>query len=817
MALTTAERSNITKLVVAMFNAAPGATYLAELTVAFEANGRSLTNLARDLSNTAAYKALNPAFQTAAEFAAALLTPLGLQANTTAVDFVVSRFNAGNGNNKGQIAFDVANALTLTTATEFAAAKAILNNKTTVAEYYSVTKAVAQTNVGSLQQVIASVTDTAASVTAANSAVDSGVGVSGGGTVVFTTGIDNLVGTTGNDTFIGDMGVNVTAADQVNGGGGTDTLRVFGTYDAAKLPTLTSIEVLDIVTAADAAITTAGITGLTTLKVSNAAALNAKTLTLAAGVSAELATPAATATAGAVTLAQAATATSSNVTLFGYQGGVATGARIDLTVTGAAVTTQTITTNTAANTVGNFTAPATATTLNIAAATAFAANTVTAGAVTKAVVTGAGAVTIAASDFAATVEVDASAATGAVAYTAEAGGSVLTFKGGTAADSVTFAAGTLTSADKLTGGDGADKIVVNALGAAAEIAGINGSVTFESVGLATAGLTLDVALITNATVKNFGTESGNIGATFNNSLSTTEYTINNTASNSGTVTIANKVGETATKVTVDNTTATAAQTLANLTLTGVTTTNLVSSGTGTGGSNVITTLANQDNAVINISGAKDLTITNALAGTAVGSAVNASTFTGKLSVIGSGFADVITGGTGADTITTGNGIDTVDGGAGNDRIIITGADQADRVITGAGTDTVVFSAANIATLTNVSAAVGGIVTITDFTAGTDKIALINTGGAQTSIALSNAQTIATAASITAVYAGITAIAASVDQAATQAVVVTVTAGAAAGTYLYINDATAGVSNTDDTLINITGITGTLAATDFVFA
>ncbi len=817
MALTTAERTNIIKLVVGMFNAAPGATYLADLTVAFEANGRSLSNLAKDLALTPAYKALNPVFQTAAEFATAFLTPLGLQANTVAIDFITAKFNLGV--SKGQIAYEALVALDASTATEFATAKAIVNNKTTVSEYYSVTKGVAQTNVGTLQQVVATVTSTAASVTAANTAIDNGVGVSGGGTVVFTTGIDNLTGTTGNDTFIGDFGVanQVTAADQVNGGGGTDTLKLFGTYAPANLPTLTSIETLEIVTAANAAITTAGITGLTKLQINAADAINGQTLTMAAGVSAQLATTASTATAGTVTVAHAATETASNLTLAGYQTGVATGARQNVTVTGTAVTTQTITTSTAANTVGTFTAPATATTVNVAAATALTVNSLAATAATKVVVTGAGAVTVVASDLAATVEVDASAATGAVAYTAEAAGSTLTFKGGTAADSVTFAAGTLTSADKLTGGDGTDKIVVNALGAAAEIAGINGSTTFETVGLATTGLTLDVSLITNATVKNFATEAGNITATFNNSLATTEYTINNSTGNTGTVTIANKVGETSTKVTVDAAAATANQTLVNLTMTGVTTLNLVSTGTGTGSANTITTLANQDNAVINITGTKDLAITNALAGTAVGSKVDANAFTGKLTVTGSGFSDVITGGTGNDTITTGNGNDTVDGGAGNDRLIITGADQADRVVTGAGTDTVVFSAANIAALTNVSAAVGGVVAITDFTAGTDKIALVNTGGAQTSIVLSNAQTIATAASITAVYAGITAIAASVDQAATQAVVVTVTAGAAAGTYLYINDATAGVSNTDDMLVNITGVTGTLAASDFVFA
>lgn len=816
MALTSQERTNIIKLTVAMFNAAPGATYLADLTVAYEANGRSLAQLARTLTDTAAYKALNPVFQTAAEFAAAFLTPLGLQANTTAVDFITAKFNAGV--SKGQIAYDAAVALDGSTDAAFADAKAILTNKTTVAEYYSVTKAVAQTNVGTLQQAISTVTKDAASVTAANAAIDSGAGVSGGNTLVFTTGIDSLVGTTGNDTFIGDFGIanQVTSADQVNGGAGTDTLKLFGTYAAASLPTLNSIEVLEIVTAANAAVTTAPIAGVTKLQIDAADAINGQTLTVGAGASIQLATTVSTATAGTVTPTYAATDTTVGLTLAGYQTGVAAGARKDVTVTAAADTTLNLTANTAANTVGTFTGPATATTVNIAAATALAVNSFTSTAATTVNVTGAGAVTISASDFAATVTVDASAATGAVSYTAEAGGSTLTFKGGTGNDSVTFAATTLTTADKLTGGAGTDTIVINDV-AAGTIAAVNASAEFETLGLATNALTLDISTVTNAAITSFRVGAGNLTETFNNGLATTKFTIDNSAGNSGTVTISNKVGETATSVTVDAGAATSAQTLANLTLTGITTLNLTSSGTGTGSANTITTLANGDNSVINITGTKDLVITNALAGTAVGSKVDASAFTGKLTVVGSGFADVITGGTGNDTITGGNGNDTISGGAGNDRIIVTGANQADNITTGAGTDTVVFSAANIAGLTAVSAGTTAIASITDFTAGTDKIALVNTGGAQTSITLSNTQTIATAANLTAVYAGIAAIAASVDQAATSAAVIVVSAGAAAGTYLYINDATAGVSNTADALINITGVTGTLAASDFVFA
>lgn len=62
-----------------------------------------------------------------------------------------------------------------------------------------------------------------------------------GQTFTLTTSIDNLTGTSGNDTFIGDnTGIaTVQAGDQVSGGGGTDTLKLYGT---TTLPAISGIE-----------------------------------------------------------------------------------------------------------------------------------------------------------------------------------------------------------------------------------------------------------------------------------------------------------------------------------------------------------------------------------------------------------------------------------------------------------------------------------------------------------------------------------------------------------------------------------------------
>ena len=230
MAITTVERTNILKLVVAMFNAPAGSVYLSEITSVFEANGRNLSALAQTLSNTGAFKALNPNFQSPQEFAAKFLTPYGLQNNATAVDFIVSKVNAGI--NKGQIGFEAASAIDAYTGTDAAiiAAKAIQNNKTSVAEFYSVTKAVPQTDLAQLQAAFAGVTAAVSSVAAANASIDGTTSVSTAFNL--TTGVDSLFGTAGADTFtanvlqnsLGQQVNSLGSGDSLNGGGGIDTL-----------------------------------------------------------------------------------------------------------------------------------------------------------------------------------------------------------------------------------------------------------------------------------------------------------------------------------------------------------------------------------------------------------------------------------------------------------------------------------------------------------------------------------------------------------------------------------------------------------------
>lgn len=401
MSVSLNERTNLIKLAVAMFNVAPGATYLAEITGLYEANGRSLGNVAAILSNTPAYKALNPVFQTAGEFATAFLTPLGLQANNEARDYIVAKFNAyGTGTvNKGQISLDAAAALVNYTGADASllAAKATLENKTAVATYYSVDKLIASTDLAALKAVLVGVTDDIATVATAKAAVD---GTATAGQIfTLTAGVDTLVGGAGNDTFnstpfvnaSGDPVATLAALDSIDGGAGVNTLNVTDTTAGFALPpsaAVKNIQIANIVVAGTLTGSVAGYTGLTTLTASEFGGSASGALTAAATTN--------------VTLTDAAAAAS----IISVQGGlnvavVANGVTTGGTINVGTTTAVTGTVNVTANMLASQTAAATADAINVKGGTvvtinanlnelAGAGNTVTGGAI---IVTGTAATT----------------------------------------------------------------------------------------------------------------------------------------------------------------------------------------------------------------------------------------------------------------------------------------------------------------------------------------------------------------------------------------------------------------------------------------
>lgn len=634
---------------------------------------------------------------------------------------------------------------------------------------------------------------------------DTSVAVAGS-TFSLTTAIDNVVGTAGNDIILGDnTGTNdtATAGDQVNGGAGSDTFKFYikasTAVDAVALPQLSNVEALQIIGGA-----------LTTTKQYDASSL--------AGVTSVTFDSAVAMTTGdSFTFKTAATQTLGLTNINVAAAGTGT-----LNVDGASkIVLDAVGTNATNSGTVTVDLKSAGTSLELESTSATASSSVTlantGAALTTVTVSGSkGASITAPLDAIKTVTVSN---TGGVSYNASGATipATFTFTGGTGNDTLVLKAGALaliTAGSQLNAGAGTDTIRTNETASltTAQIAKINATQGFETLGFGTTGSGVDVSTLTSINkfaVNNTGT------TTFTNSNNSSTYAISNAGVTN--VSIANATGQNSVDVTLTNSTSAASaanKVLGTLGLTGATVVSLTSSNNGiAANTNEITTFTNTDNSNISVKGSADLKFALA-AGTSVGSAVDASTFTGKLTVTGSTKADVIKGGTGNDTI-QGAPASTVG--------------QADVLTGGAGIDTFKFVATDtgtlatdFATLLTTSAGTTAVTKITDFVAGTDKIHLeidnsVGTPVAGTSIALANPQTISTAADLTAVYAGITAISASTAGGALNGVVVTVTSGAAAGTYLYINDATAAVSNSADMLINITGISGTLTANDFAFA
>ncbi len=445
MAITTAERTAIIELTVMMFNAAPGATYLSQIVALYEANpgtsAQKLQTLANQLSQTSAYTSLHPNFETAEEFAADFLTPLGLQNDAVARDFVIAKFNAGV--SKGQIMYEGYVALKGVPSTannQYTTASAILENKTEVAEYYSVTKSGAATDLASLQATVANVTAADSSVTAAKAAIDGTA--AGGQTFTLAAGVDNIVGTAGDDV-INAFTVNSSGAatetfstfDNIDGAAGTDTLNIYttGTENEA-FPGSSSVKNVEIInifnTAAAAAYGDASkFVGATQLWQHNTAT---DVTNLAATTVAGFKDVEATVAADLVVTA-ATTATTVSVSLNGVKGAAATAGaetinRADLDIDGAALTGVTVAGTLAQKTT---TAGSAAASLALNVTVAKDAQAATVNSAVRTILT----IDNAAGSTKNLTSVDASASTGAITYTS-GDTDVATIKTGSGNDTV---------------------------------------------------------------------------------------------------------------------------------------------------------------------------------------------------------------------------------------------------------------------------------------------------------------------------------------------------------------------------------------------
>lgn len=612
----------------------------------------------------------------------------------------------------------------------------------------------------------------------------------GGTTFAFTAAIDVLTGTGGDDIFVGDATAVapatpfITAADSVNGGAGSDTLRYVGATGTPVMPQLTSVENI-VFSAPSGALTFDGstISGLASVGVADTAGGTASTFTAANNVALTVSKvgTADVAAAGAITLNTADAATAVAAT-------VANGSNLTTlelgTVTGGSTSLKTINltaTGVGASTIATLSSDSTVEeTLNISG---------TAG------------LTITNALEATVKTVNASTNTGGVEVTFAAVDAQAL--GGSGNDTFNFG-GTLTSTDAVNGGAGFDTVSIT--GADVSVAGteplkaLNLLQNVEAVKFTGAtAAKIDGATFTNAAVTKL-VFSTSTAAADDIVLEAGARTYAAGAGNDGDLTLTEKAGVTTIAIALEGNKAAlgGAATIDALTVNlnptdiaanpgTISTVNLSSTGVTPGLTNTIDSINLRNGSVVNVTGSQDLEI-KALAEIVQAPAivtpsltVNASAFTGKLTVTGGTTRDVITGGTGNDVFNATAGGDTYTGGAGADTFVFTAAAQADK---------------------------SNLTTITDFAVGTDKINVATYNGAPASTF--NASTAKLDVSSAADFNGALTIA---GNSAANSVVYFEFGG---NTYVVFNEGAADGFTGSDGVVKLTGIQ-TLVTQDIVLA
>jgi len=171
MAISTEARTELLTVVVAMFDAAPGVGVLSDLSAAYE-SGATVAQIAASLAASAEFKSIYPTFLSNTEFATQFVDNLlGSTVSATTRTFAIGELTTmlNNGMTRSETVLAAVAALKAVPAsdTNWANAKAQLNNKVEVANHHTVVQKKATTTLSALQEVVAEVDATTASVTAA--------------------------------------------------------------------------------------------------------------------------------------------------------------------------------------------------------------------------------------------------------------------------------------------------------------------------------------------------------------------------------------------------------------------------------------------------------------------------------------------------------------------------------------------------------------------------------------------------------------------------------------------------------------------------
>jgi len=635
LSLLNTNEVQVARLVKALYNAAPGYTFMTNFSGYAAAKGMS--GLAEGL-------VADFAANDNATLAAAVATNVGLTgaALTAATAYLQGQFAFYGAAKRGQVILDAVNGLSnLTTDATYGAAATAFNDSVSTSVGYSSNSSNNSTDLATLQA----------------GAVPSG------NTTALVSGTDNLTGTARGDTFTGTLNSTLTSVDKVNGGAGNDILKatLSTVTDTVQPIAITDVETIRVTGVGSSAANTFSVkyaTGLTLLEFNDVTTTGGtgRVYTITDITSPTIALAAKNVTSGDTTVnfthaAAGLLGTSDTVALTLEDVGTATAPVAAVQVNTSGIEGLTVTSNGTGNYLSSLTATSDLKTLTINGSAPLTVTTLT-GTGTK------------------LTTINASAATGKISIDAATAASNLSITGGSANDTFKFGQ-TLDVNDTVDGGAGTDTVEVDATVATnvtltsietlSLLNGIDASLSQTNL----AGIT---ALVGNADTS--GEENAFTNATPG------KQTLTSLATDAG-ATVSYALRSTL-DTAADSLTATVGSSAVDGTTRGILTANTVETLSLTSASKTATsanTLAQLNAQVatqVNLSGT-NLTLT--AIDLAAEHTIDASAMTGVLTMNTTADDETIIGGSANDAITFDTyseltSSDSIDGGAGNDTVTV---------------------------------------------------------------------------------------------------------------------------------------------------
>lgn len=265
MAITIQMREQVSQLYVALFGRAPDGEGLG-FWVQQLGSGTSLADVANTMYAVPAARAYYPGFLTNQEIIASFyVNVLGRTADTEGLNFWTARLNAAGATPGSVINEMIAIVVTYSqnggTDPAGLASQALFENKAEIAQWYGERNG----NIDGATAILGVVTADPASVEIAKTL---------GKTFSLTSGLDNVEGTWGDDVIIGKLST-LSMLDMVNGGAGTDILKISFSLPTIALPDLFNVEIIEVTGTAGVIVNATATTGVTNLYIVEAGAAGA--------------------------------------------------------------------------------------------------------------------------------------------------------------------------------------------------------------------------------------------------------------------------------------------------------------------------------------------------------------------------------------------------------------------------------------------------------------------------------------------------------------------------------------------------------------